>query len=249
MTPEDYNIDFFKLQHNESYISAKEILPLVLDLTHPESILDVGCGSGAWLKAYEELTNSNRYKGIDGDYVDSSSLIISNEHFITKNLEAEFDLQERFDLVLSLEVAEHLHEEYATTFVKSLTMHSDIVLFSAAIPGQEGTRHYNEQFPEYWEKIFNSCGYVCKDIIRDKIWDNKNISFWYKQNVLIYIKESKLSSYPTISDLPNYLSTSLTRIHPELWVYKNRKLEYFENIAKSLKRFVVYKYLRRRWYK
>jgi len=250
MTPEEYNSEFFKLQHNESYNSAKEILPLVIDLFDPKSVLDVGCGSGAWLKAYAELRNTKNFTGIDGDYVKSESLIINKEHFLVKNLESAFDLQEQFDLVISLEVAEHLNEKYAKTFIESLVKHSDLILFSAAKPGQEGTMHLKVQYPEYWEGIFNSLGYICFDLLRDKIWDNENVSFWYKQNILIYVKESRVDHLPpSLQNYSNSLQKSLTRIHPDLWKYKNGKLEYYENIAKSLKRYISHRFLKRRLYR
>ena len=43
--------------------------------------------------------------------------------------------------------------------VATITKHGDAVLFSAAIPGQGGQDHLNEQWPEYWQKKFEVNGY------------------------------------------------------------------------------------------
>jgi 2-polyprenyl-3-methyl-5-hydroxy-6-metoxy-1,4-benzoquinol methylase len=60
------------------------------------------------------------------------------------------DLEKEFDLVVSLEVAEHLPASAADQFVNTLVKHGKKILFSAAIPGQGGQDHLNEQWPDYW---------------------------------------------------------------------------------------------------
>ena len=64
-----------------------------------------------------------------------------------RDLAQPLQIDRRFDLALSLEVAEHLPPECGSEFVQTLTDLSSVILFSAAIPFQGGTDHLNEQWP------------------------------------------------------------------------------------------------------
>ena len=113
-----------------------------------------------------------------------------------------------FDLVESLEVAEHLEEKYAKNFIELLTKFSDIILFSAAIPYQGGTNHFNEQPPQYWAEIFKNFDFLCFDILRTENWDNEKIGFWYRQNTMFYVHKSKAYIFENLgykSSEPLYL--------------------------------------------
>ena len=119
------------------------VVPIVLDLIRPGSVVDVGCGLGEWLATFQEHGVSD-ILGIDGDYVDRDMLYIPQQDFKTIDLNRPFTLNRTFDLAVCLEVAEHLEAEHANDFVESLTRLAPIILFSAAIPLQSGTNHVNE---------------------------------------------------------------------------------------------------------
>jgi hypothetical protein len=85
-----------------------------------------------------------------------------------------------------LEVAEHLSDARSWSFVFDLTRLSDVVLFSAATPGQGGTNHINEQPLEYWQKMFELYEYVMKDDVRPKIADLDGVEWWYKKNIVVF---------------------------------------------------------------
>jgi len=121
-------------------------------------------------------------------------------------------LNRKYDLAISLEVAEHLPEQFADLFVKTLILHSDIILFSAAIPGQGGQNHLNEQWPDYWIEKFSKHGYFFHDLIRPLIWNNKKVDYWYKQNTFLVTKKCSLKK------IEHY-------IHPDLFGSKVEKLE------------------------
>ena len=101
-------------------------------------------------------------------------------------------MDREFDLVPSLEVAEHLPKPCAEEFVDSLTRLGSSILFSAAIPLQGGKHHLNEQWPAYWARYFQERGYVAIDCIRDKIWQDDNVEFWYARNILIFVRKKAL---------------------------------------------------------
>lgn len=193
--------------------SAKLIVPLILDLLYlkPNSVLDVGCGIGTWLNVFKDYGIKDLV-GIDGDYVDKELLFdfLDEKDFIAKDLRLEFHLKRKFDLVLSLEVAEHLDEIYAEDFVSSLVSHGEIIIFSAAIPGQGGQNHMNEQWPDYWANLFNAHDYVFLDIIRPLIWNNSEVDFWYRQNIFFVVKKNHILA-------SKYKSSHFALVHPELF--------------------------------
>jgi SAM-dependent methyltransferase len=150
----------------------------------PGSILDVGCGTGTWLRAALDL-GSNDVFGVDGVAVPVSQLLIAPKLFRQYDLNQRLDLGRRFDLVLCLETAEHLRPGSAATLIDTLAAHSDTILFSAATPGQPGTNHLNCQWPAYWQELFNARGFVCSDAVRWQIWNDARIEPWYRQNLML----------------------------------------------------------------
>ena len=172
--------------HNTS--AASEVVPILQSWFNAKSIIDIGCGTGTWLKVAKSLGVKN-VLGVDGDHVPREMLQISEEEFISKDLCQGFDLKQKFDLVLSLEVAEHLPESVSETFVDSLCKHGNLIVFSAAVPGQGGQNHLNEQWPTYWNEKFIKRGYKIYDVVKALIWNNDKIEYWYKQNIVLYSSE------------------------------------------------------------
>ena len=183
-----YNTSFYEGQTDGSFLSASKIIPYVISIVRPKSIADVGCGVGGWL-AVAHSNGIDDIIGFDGDYVSRELLKIPEEKFIPKDLNKIIDPDRRFDMVISLEVAEHIKEENADNFVQSLVNLADVILFSAAPPGQGGTDHVNEQWPEYWISRFTKHNYAFLDCIRNRYWDDDSIDPWYSQNTFLFIKE------------------------------------------------------------
>jgi SAM-dependent methyltransferase len=148
----------------------------------PTSMLDMGCGTGTWMRAALDL-GVGRVYGIDGLDLPEPELFVPKELICVADLNQPVDLRERFDLAICLETAEHLEPASSKTLVQSLVRHSSRILFSAAAPGQGGTHHVNCQWPEYWQGLFNGEGFVCNDDCRWAIWNDSDIEPWYRQNV------------------------------------------------------------------
>lgn len=180
-----------------NYDSAEIIAPMLLHLLQPASVVDMGCGTGAWLKAFEE-NGVHDILGFDGPWVDDSQLLIQANQFERTDLENPPEPRRRFDLAISLEVAEHLAAARAEGFVQTLVRLADVVLFSAAIPFQGGSHHVNEQWPAYWIDRFKIHGYVLFDIIRPRIWDNPDVRWWYAQNTLLFVHHRRVSDFPAL---------------------------------------------------
>jgi SAM-dependent methyltransferase len=180
-----YDRTFFEWVNITARRSAVALLPIANEQVKPRSVLDVGCGQGAWLAVWSELGLAD-WLGLDGDHVDVNALLIPRERFLTVDLRNPWDVGRRFDLVQSLEVAEHLPIGSAEDFVGCLCAHGDVVLFSAAQPGQGGARHINEHKPSYWAGLFAARGYAAFDYIRPRVMHDRRIDPWYRFNTLLF---------------------------------------------------------------
>lgn len=167
-----------------SLVGPRMALPLILEGRAPGSVLDVGCGTGTWLRAALDL-GVTEIQGIEGVEIPADQLHVPADCIGNKDLTTDWDLGRRFDLLLCFEVAEHLDESHALALISALTRHSDCIAFSAACPGQPGQHHVNCQWPAYWQQLFNRCGYVCEDAIRWRIWNVADIEPWYRQNMFL----------------------------------------------------------------
>lgn len=166
----DYDEAFLKKQKEIEFRYASVILPVVSRFVHPQSVVDVGCCLGGWLDYWQKIFGVKEILGLDGDYVELSELSIDQKNFMSVNLEERINLDRRFDLVQSMEVAEHLTPERAESFVEDLTKLGDVILFSAAVTTAPGHNHVNCQWQSYWLKKFLKFGYVAVDCIRRQIW-------------------------------------------------------------------------------
>jgi len=194
-----YNTSFFDKHLAWSMNSARVIVPEVIEFVKPDTVVDFGCGNGTWLKVIKEIYPNIEVYGLDGDYVNPDQLLISRNEFLPCDLKHKVELNKKYDLVISLEVAEHLPEESADQFVENLVNAGDVILFSAAFPGQGGTNHVNEQLPDYWENKFEKYNYHFFDIVRPKVLEHNSVERWYKQNTFLIVKDKIMQSL----ELPN----------------------------------------------
>lgn len=182
-----YSDEFYDAIAKGCVSSARVVVPEILHLIQPVSVIDVGCGQGWWLSVFAGY--DCEVMGIDGDYVNRSGLAIPHDRFKPYDLEQEFFLEEKFDLAISLEVAEHLSESAADGFIRSLTRLAPVILFSAAIPGQQGNGHINLKWPSWWVEKFNTNGFDVSGALRWKFWDDRRIENWYRQNILLCVNK------------------------------------------------------------
>ncbi|HEY1220604.1 MAG: class I SAM-dependent methyltransferase [Bryobacteraceae bacterium] len=180
-----YSSEFYAGLVDGSASSAAVVVPLVLSFLPVRSVVDVGCGVGPWAAAF--LANGvPEVQGIDGDYVDRSQLRIPPDRFSARDLTKPLQLDRTFDLAVCLEVAEHLPEPRASGLVVDLISLAPCVLFSAAVPGQGGTHHINEQYLSYWIDLFQGRGYEAIDPIRPRILGNNVVEWFYQQNTVMF---------------------------------------------------------------
>jgi SAM-dependent methyltransferase len=212
-TAEAYGYD--KPANHPARHSAEVIVELLCNSLTPKSVLDVGCGIGIFLNEFLKRGVEDVH-GIDGEWVPRSSLLIPEQSFSVHDLTQPLKLDKRFDLVLCVEVAEHLPANAADNIVRALISHGSTVCFSAAIPGQGGYEHINEQFQCYWIEKFANYGYRAYDMLRPKLWFHRDVEFYYKQNLLIF----------STLELPYPAEFVSTFVHPELYMRKTDPKNY-----------------------
>lgn len=218
-----YSPQWYDHHTDDSAQSAAVIVPIVGELMQPASVIDVGCGRGAWLAEFQKHGVGD-ILGVDGHWVED--VAIPESKFLHTDLTYSLHLDRQFDLAISLEVGEHLSPEYARVFVHSLAMAAPTVLFSAAIPGQSGVGHVNEQWPDYWIDLFAYEDFIPFDVIRPKIWGNPKVSWWYAQNTLLFCRRSSLFEVPVrwarLDRMDSFAQARL--VHPGCFGYALERL-------------------------
>jgi SAM-dependent methyltransferase len=169
--------------------SAAVVVPVLTHLLEPWTVLDVGCGQGEWTAAFErELRGPETYTPGDVYGVDIAAPL--GRWFRGWDLTRPLHLERFFDLVLCVEVGEHLPEASADTLVDTIVRHAGDIVFGAAVPGQEGVGHINCQPHEYWHAKFAERGYEMRDAIRPLIANDHRVSPWYRNNMFLYLEPS-----------------------------------------------------------
>jgi SAM-dependent methyltransferase len=212
-----YTNEFFRSKSEGSLHSAETIVPIVMKLVRPSSVVDVGCGHGFWLSVFAKHEVADLI-GVDGDYIDRQALLVPPGRFVAHDLTTELRLGRTFDLVVSLEVAEHLAPDRASQFVDCLTRLGSAVLFSAAVPRQGGVNHVNEQWQDYWAALFLQRGYEVVDCIRWRVWADANVEPWYAQNTLLYVTPERLEQLAELRSERRPRLEQLAVVHPTLYL-------------------------------
>lgn len=194
--------------------AAAEIVPHLMRRFEPGSVVDLGCGTGSWLAVFRG--HGCHVLGLEGEFVEDDLLEIPREYVHVVDLESDVRAPGRFDLALCLEVAEHLSPTAGERLVELLAATSDVILFSAAVPGQGGDHHVNERWPAHWQRLFAERGYSCDDAIRWAFWENDSVDWWYRQNMFV-ARRSDGNAGPPL----------LPVVHPRLLEKKVRTIDDF----------------------
>jgi SAM-dependent methyltransferase len=226
--PRVYDQQFIRYAATSSRYGASKVIPVVLSAVHIGSVLDVGCAGGGWLSEWKQAGIADVF-GVDGAYVETTDLEIEPERFMSADLARPFELGRTFDLVQSLEVAEHVDEAASDVFVSNLVRHAArSILFSAAVPGQGGEHHVNEQPYDFWRKRFAENGFSAYDFVRPRIAADNRISFWYRYNIILYVRNDHIADLNPIVSVTQIPDSELVRDISSGW-FRLRK-----NIVRSL---------------
>jgi SAM-dependent methyltransferase len=196
--------------------SARTILSMIREYFDPRSIIDVGCGLGTWLKVAQEMGIAD-VRGVEGPWLKREDIVVASDLIVQVDLEKPFSLNRRFDMAVCLEVGEHLASTAAENLVDSLTAHADCVLYSAAIPFQGGHHHVNEQFLSYWVDLFAKRNYVVIDLIRGRIWEDKSILWWLRQNIVLFVHRDYLKTNEKLAT-EQKVNRPVSVVHPDIYI-------------------------------
>ncbi len=240
-----YNNNFYGDQspNNSRLISAKEILKIYFDIFESKKIIDIGCGRGSWLEA-SKIYGSDQLVGIDGEWnvkkvPNGIEYIPLNLQNLNKKFIIDNNLENKFDLCISVETLEHLENKYSENFISSLCSLSNNIIFSCAYIGQGGVNHLNENLHSNWAFIFKKYDFYPFDIFRPIVWNNDKISYWYRQNTFLYLKKNSPSFDYMIKKMPYIKNFSfMDCIHPKMYEKKISKgvKETFKDLLIKLKK-------------
>jgi len=208
------------------------IVPYLVKTFDPMSVADVGCGLATFLSVFK-INGVKDILGIDGSWVKKEQLFVSVSEFMEADLEKSYLLSRTFDLVLCLEVAEHLKEESADIIVNNLVSLGNTIIFSAAVPNQGGQNHLNEQDFSYWQEKFAKHDFHFYDIFRQKFWNTSEIDWWYKQNMFL-VAHSSVKFSDDVNE-KRVIGKPLLFIHPETLATRVSQLSNSNNQIEAIK--------------
>ena len=235
-----YNGDFFAAGASGAEQNVAAVLPLVVAELGalPATVIDVGCGAGAWVREF--LKAGIDAAGWDGSWAEPH-LMIPRERFTARDLTETWPRDRRFDMAVTIEVAEHLPPTRGPGFVSDLCAISDAVLFSASVPRQRGTHHVNLRWQPYWVDLFTQEGYGVIDCIRPAVWDRAPPVGWpLAQQCFLFVRGRE----PRVA-MP------LNVVHPDSWLAATEpSLPSLRGIAHDMPGAVtrsVHRHARRLW--
>ena len=219
MTPASaYDQAFYDEQFAGSLSSARVVVARLAERWCPRSVIDLGCGRGAWLAPWADF-GTTRLCGIDGPWNTGAAMAHPDIELRTANLEQPLPADERFDLAMSIEVVEHLSPQAGDAVIDSLSRLADAVLFSAAFPGQGGVHHVNERYHSHWGARFRERGFRVFDAVRPAVWSDERLMPWHRANVFLFARDGHPlagTGWPEIADL-----AWMDCVHP--WLYERSR--------------------------
>ncbi len=153
---QNYNGDNYG--RNEKWFSFfGNIADNIVEKIQPKTVLDIGC-------AYGLLVEALRDRGCEAFGIDVSDYALSRaRNDIVKYLSVDTILRpmsRKFDLIVTIEVIEHIKEEDCETAVQNMCAAADSVLLATTPDDFDDPTHFNVQPPVYWVKQFAKFGFV-----------------------------------------------------------------------------------------
>lgn len=179
----DYYID---RDREEAVKDAEQFAEVVLDIYDPTSILELGCGTGTLLYPY--LERGIHVHGVDLSETAKEESALPDSAFEIHDLTQPYTPNQEYDIVICVEVLEHIPPKAADTIVESISSAGDTAIVTAAPPGQGGTHHVNEQPSGYWIEKFEQHGmeYISCQSTRIKNTLELSEISWVQKNLLVF---------------------------------------------------------------
>lgn len=220
-----YDAHYHDTKAAASQRAAETILPIVFSVVDVASVVDVGCGYGSWLAAARHLGVTD-LTGVEGPWAASwrdRDVLATEFDLVLCDLEQPLRLPRTYDLVVCIEVVEHLTAGRGASFVADLCAAGDVVLLGAATPGQRGPNHVHERWLSEWARDFATHGYEPIDCIRPQVWGDGSLWAHHRQNPVLFVAEHRRAeARARARALPEPGPAALDLVHPE---YLRRALD------------------------
>jgi hypothetical protein len=216
--------------------SAEAVVPRLYELILPKTVADIGGGEGWWGRAFFDrgcdvliaddsidVWKFEAFGSPDPHRIDFLPVDLRSRSWASRVVDERAEIAHihggspTFDLAVCLEVAEHLPAELADDLVAGLCAVSRRIVFSAAIPGQGGHGHLNEQWPAYWAEKFETFGLYAHDFIRSEFWNDELVEPWYRQNLLFFTDIQASTGY---AEIPSPDGLPLSLVHPDIYQWR-----------------------------
>ncbi len=175
------DISYNQIEHEEGPF-ARRLADWISRELAPGSVLDVGCGPGTYVRALRDL-------GVNATGIDTDDRVIGQDHLEQRSL---FDLDSKAEVVMCIEVAEHIETEKSEEIAKCVAnavATNGYLIWSAAQPGQGGVGHINCQLPEFWQEKLEKHGLVravkLEKEMKDFIGSGYHMG-WFMNNAMIF---------------------------------------------------------------
>ena len=210
----EFNCGYYQTLSDASAASARVVVPYLMALFGPTSVIDVGCGSGHWLDAFGAL-GVERLVGLDFGQVPEGDPAVRNGWLRKTDLATPFAMDERFGLALSLEALQYLPPAREEGFIRDLAALAPVVVFSTSIPMQQWPAPGDaiERWQGHWPPLFSDHGFRVCDVVRQTFWDDPRVGWWYRQNVLVFINDQLLRQREELRPLTEGVGR-LSAVHP-----------------------------------
>ncbi len=158
-------------ERNQAWLAQfDQFAQRIIDLIQPHTVLDAGCALGM-------LVETLRHRGVEAWGIDISEYAIQN---VASDMQPYCQVGSitepfgrRYDLIVTIEVVEHMPQADSEAAVANLCRHSDDIIFSSSPFDYKEVSHFNVQPPEYWAELF-----ACQGFYRDVDFDASFITPW-----------------------------------------------------------------------
>lgn len=190
--PEDiYDEGYYVKRQTDPWRSdARVVAEAVRGRYDPESVIDFGCAIGNHLEPFYE--DERRIQGVEGNVNALQHAVVPSMHIDHHDLREPYETDEKYDVALCFEVAEHIPKTHAETLVDTLSGAGDTVVMTAATPGQQGTHHVNLQPRSYWRERFERRGMTYDDDAVSALREEMDVTktTWIPQNLMVFSSRS-----------------------------------------------------------
>jgi SAM-dependent methyltransferase len=170
-------LDDSKEHHTFDEALAAELVSLF----QSKAVVDLGCGPGSYVSAL-------RQAGVDCDGYDGNPNTESLSEGLCKiqDLSVPFELERMYDWVLSLEVGEHIPQQFEAVLLDNILRHArEGVVLSWGLPGQKGWGHVNLRENRYIKNYFRSRGFT-NDVAVEQSLRDKSSLVWFKGTLMVF---------------------------------------------------------------